>query len=112
MLKGEILVNNILIFFGILLLAILTFITRLSGVFVRERNSDVDERVTYFSNASALVLLMAVVVSGTFYEGDSLADLPRILAVGVAGVLSYLKQPFIVVVLCAAAVAAILRLFM
>ncbi|GAB3555668.1 AzlD domain-containing protein [Spelaeicoccus albus] len=58
----------------------------------------------------AVVLLIAVVASTALTEEQGFAGIARPAGVLVGGVLAWLKVPFIVVILAAAAVAAGLRL--
>lgn len=59
---------------------------------------------------AAVVLLIAVVATTALTEGQGFAGISRPAGVLVGGVLAWLKVPFIVVILAAAAVAAGLRL--
>ncbi len=59
----------------------------------------------------AVALLAALVALSTFADGDRLTfDAPLAAGVGAAGVAAWRRAPFIVVVVLAAVVAAVLRL--
>ena len=58
-----------------------------------------------------VALLASLVVSQALHSGGSLAVDARVLAVAVAGILLYVRAPFLVVLLAAGAVAAALRFF-
>ncbi|SUC40002.1 Uncharacterised protein [Proteus mirabilis] len=55
------------------------------------------------------MILFSVAMTSTFFDSDQLADIAKIIGVGVAGVLTWKKKPFILVVLSAAIITAMLR---
>ncbi len=61
-------------------------------------------------SAAAIIILFSVVVTSTLFSGEQLSDWQKIVGVLVAGVLTWYKKPFIVIVLSAAIVTALLRL--
>lgn len=94
---------------GILLLAIGTYLMRASGAILKGKIILSDNNKALFS-AAAIVILFSVAVTSTLFTGNSLSDLPKIMGVLIAGILTWYKKPFIVIVLSAAAVTALLRL--
>lgn len=90
-------------------LAIGTFAFRLIGPMLHARIT-FSSRAQRLLETSAVVLLAALVLLSGLTEGHSFADLARPLGVAAGGVLAWRKAPFLVVVLTAAAVAALVRL--
>jgi len=86
-----------------------TYAFRLSGQVLRARIS-LPPRVTRLLEAAAVILLAALVATTALTEGHGFSGLARPAGVLVAGVLAWRKAPFLVVVLAAAAVTALLRL--
>lgn len=93
---------------GIIILAVGTYAMRLSGILLNNR-SGVSPRVKEILSLSAIVILFSVATTSTFFDGNQLADTSKIIGVGVAGVLTWQKKPFIMIVLSAAIVTAGLR---
>lgn len=87
--------------------SLLVYSWKIIGYLIPERY--LTPKVKSFTERVTLVLLAALVVTQTFASGGEWAFDARIPAVLVAGVLLWLRAPFIVVVIAAAAVAAGLR---
>ncbi|EMJ7518986.1 MULTISPECIES: AzlD domain-containing protein [Providencia] len=98
-----------LIFSGVLLLAVGTYLMRASGALLRGRVILSENSKALFS-AAAIIILFSVAVTSTLFSGEQLSDWQKIVGVLVAGVLTWYKKPFIVIVLSAAIVTALLRL--
>jgi branched-subunit amino acid transport protein len=94
---------------GLIMLAAGTYGFRLSGWVLRSRVS-FPPRVSRLLGAGAVVLLAALVAVSGLTAGHGFGGYARLAGVLVAGVLAWRKAPFIVIVLCAAAVTAVLRL--
>ncbi|HEM8291311.1 MULTISPECIES: AzlD domain-containing protein [Providencia] len=101
--------NPWLIFTGIMILAVGTYLMRASGALLKGRVVLSENSKVLFS-AAAIVILFSVAVTSTLFAGDTFSDWPKVLGVLVAGVLTWYKKPFILIVLSAAAVTALLRL--
>ncbi|HDN2510253.1 MULTISPECIES: AzlD domain-containing protein [Providencia] len=101
--------NPWLIFTGIMILAVGTYLMRASGALLKGRVVLSENSKVLFS-AAAIVILFSVAVTSTLFAGDAFSDWPKVLGVLVAGVLTWYKKPFILIVLSAAAVTALLRL--
>lgn len=86
-----------------------TFAFRAAGPVLGTRTT-LGPRVREVMTVGATVLLVALVATSAFADGDQFADAARPIAVGVAGVLAWWRAPFVVVVLAAAGTAALLRL--
>lgn len=86
-----------------------TYACRLAGPLLRSR-VQVPSSVQRVLETAAIVLLTALVATTALTEGHGLAGPARPLGVAVAGVLAWRKAPFLVVVVSAAAVTALLRL--
>lgn len=86
-----------------------TFAYRFAGPGLHARFA-IPATVLALMSTSAVVLLVALVVTSTVADGNGLADPARPLGVLVGGVLAWRRAPFAVVVLAAAATAALLRL--
>ena len=93
---------------GIVILAVGTYAMRMSGVLLNNR-AGISERVKEIFSLSAIVILFSVAITSTFFDGEQLADVSKIIGVGVAGILTWKKKPFILIVLSAAIVTAGLR---
>ncbi|WP_460364334.1 AzlD domain-containing protein [Actinocorallia lasiicapitis] len=93
-------------FYAIAVLAVGTLGFRLAGPMI-----ELPERVRGLLTVAAAVLLVALVVTATFAEGQGFAGWARIAGVGVAGVLAVRKAPFPLIVLAAATTTAAIRLF-
>lgn len=101
--------DPVLVVAGILILSAGTFAFRFCGPLLRERITFPPwaERLL---EAAAVVLLAALVATTALTKGHGFAGLARPAGVLAGGVLAWRKAPFLVVVLAAAAVTAILRL--
>lgn len=86
-----------------------TYAFRLAGPLLRTRMR-VPVPVQRVLEVAAVVLLTALVATTGLTEGHGLAGPARPIGVAFAGVLAWRKAPFLVVVLGAAAVTALLRL--
>jgi branched-subunit amino acid transport protein len=94
---------------AIILLAGGTYAIRVAGPLLRSRIS-ISDGVKRFLSLGAVALLAALVATAAVFEGPGFAGIARPVGVAVGAVLAWLKLPFIVVVVAAAAVAALLRL--
>ena len=94
---------------GMATLAAGTYAFRLSGQLLRARIT-FPPRVTRLLEAAAVILLAALVATTALTEGHGFSGFARPAGVLVAGVLAWRKAPFLVIVLAAAAVTAVLRL--
>lgn len=101
--------NPWLILSGILLLAVGTYLMRASGAIFKGKMILSDNSKALFS-AAAIVILFSVAITSTVFDGDHLSDLPKMMGVLVAGVLTWYQKPFIFIVLSASVVTALLRL--
>jgi hypothetical protein len=90
-------------------LAGLTFGFRLTGPLLRGRVNLPAAADRVFATATS-VLLIALVMTSTWYAGHGFAGWARPAGVLAAGVLALRRAPFPVVVVTAAAVTALLRL--
>ena len=101
--------DTTLVVAGMATLSAGTYAFRLSGQVLRAKIS-FPPRVTRLLAAAAVILLAALVATTALTEGHGFSGLARPAGVLVAGVLAWRKAPFLVVVLAAAAVTALLRL--
>ncbi|SDP56398.1 Branched-chain amino acid transport protein [Actinopolyspora xinjiangensis] len=92
----------------VLALAAGTYAMRLAGPLLRDRFR-VSERGGRLLSTAALTLLGAFVAVSACYESGSFAGWPRLAGVLVGGVLAWRGAPFVVVVIAAAGVTAVLR---
>lgn len=93
---------------GIALLAVGTYVMRASGALLSGRFS-VSSHVKNLLSMGAIVILFAVAVTMTTFSGQELSDWPKIAGVAVAGLLTWYKKPFLLIVLAAAVITALLR---
>lgn len=98
-----------LLIFGLGILAAGTFAFRLSGPALRSRIT-FPARAARLLEVAAVVLLIALVAVTALTRGHSFAGYARPAGVLAAGLLAWRKAPFIVIVLAAAAITAMLRL--
>jgi branched chain amino acid efflux pump len=68
------------------------------------------ERTVRLLELGAVSLLVALVATGTVFDGTALAGWARPAGVAVAGVALWVRLPFVLVVASAAATTALLRL--
>lgn len=94
---------------GLSLLAAGTFAFRLSGPALRSRIT-FPAWAARLLEVAAVVLLSALVAVTALTSGHGFAGYARSAGVLVAGLLAWRKAPFIVIVLAAAAITAMLRL--
>ncbi|MGW0945095.1 AzlD domain-containing protein [Streptomyces sp. NPDC002623] len=92
----------------ILMLAVGTYALRLIGPALHGR-LELPARVQELLSAGAVVLLVALLATGALTEDGGFAGWARPAGVLVAGVLAWIRAPFAVVVLAAAATAGGLR---
>jgi branched-subunit amino acid transport protein len=90
-------------------LAIGTFALRLVGVLLRSRITPSD-RMQELLDTGVAVLFCALIATATLIEAQEFVGWARPLGVAVGGLLAWRKAPFVVVVIAAAGVAAVLRL--
>ena len=95
---------------GLSILSAGTYAVRLSGQLLRARIT-FPPRAARLLEAAAVILLAALVATTALTEGHGFSGFARPGQAGVlvAGVLAWRKAPFLVVVLVAAAVTALLR---
>ncbi|MCX5559811.1 AzlD domain-containing protein [Streptomyces sp. NBC_00038] len=93
---------------AILALAVGTYAFRLVGPVLHGR-VEIPVRVRELLSAGAVVLLVALLATGALTEAQGFAGWARPLGVLVGGVLAWRRAPFVVVVLGAAGVTAVLR---
>ncbi|MGV4983109.1 AzlD domain-containing protein [Streptomyces sp. NPDC001709] len=92
----------------ILVLAVGTYALRLVGPVLHGR-VEIPARVQELASAGAVVLLVALLATGALTEGGGFAGWARPAGVLVGGLLAWRRAPFVVVVVGAAAVTALLR---
>ncbi|MFV0134336.1 AzlD domain-containing protein [Streptomyces sp. HMX87] len=92
----------------ILALAVGTYAFRLVGPALHGRVT-VPDRAQQLLSAGAVLLLVALLATGALAEGGGFAGWARPAGVLVGGVLAWRRAPFVVVVVGAAAVTALLR---
>ena len=93
---------------GMAILAAGTYAARLSGQLLRARIT-FPPRAAKLLEAAAVILLAALVATTALTAGHGFSGFARPTGVLVAGILAWRKAPFLVVVLAAAAVTALLR---
>lgn len=91
-----------------LALAVGTYAFRLVGPVLHGR-VELPERVRELLGAGAVVLLVALLATGSLTEGGGFAGWARPAGVLVGAVLAWRRAPFVVVVLGAAGATAVLR---
>ena len=101
--------DNTLLVAGICVLSAGTYACRLSGRVLRQRVT-FPPRASKLLEAAAMILLAALVAITTLTQGHGFSGLARPFGVLVGGVLAWRKAPFLVIVLAAVAVTAVLRL--
>ena len=92
------------------LLGLATYAFRAAGPVLHTRFA-IGETTREFMSTGATVLLVALCVTTTVFDGREWADPARPIAILVAGLLAWRRLPFLAVVLVAAAVAAGIRAF-
>jgi len=101
--------DTTLVVAGLLTLSAGTFAFRFSGPVLRQRLA-FPPWANSLREAAGVVLLAALVATTALTEGHGFAGPARPAGVLAGGVLAWRKAPFLVVVLAAAAVTAVLRL--
>ncbi|MBG0568131.1 AzlD domain-containing protein [Actinoplanes aureus] len=94
---------------AILALAAGTYAMRLSGVVLRDR-LELSDALQRLLPMAAAALLAALAGTAALMAGSEFAGVARPAGVLVGGLLAWRRAPFVVVVIAAAAVAALLRL--
>ncbi|MFZ2176608.1 MAG: AzlD domain-containing protein [Rhodococcus sp. (in: high G+C Gram-positive bacteria)] len=89
-------------------LALGTFAFRLAGPLLRRR-IHLSPLVVRRMGLAATALLVSLAATQTVYEGTGFAGWARVAGVAVAGILIWRRAPFVVIVVGAAAVTAVLR---
>ena len=95
---------------AVLISSALVYSWKLFGYLVPERFVS-NPRIKDLAALLTVALLAALVGIQTFVSSDGLSIDARVPAIVAAGVLFYLRVPFVVVVVVAAAVAALIRLW-
>ncbi|MFP5021473.1 AzlD domain-containing protein [Pseudonocardia phyllosphaerae] len=90
-------------------LAVGTYLMRLGPLLLHERMAFSD-RTVRIVELGAVALLVALVATGTWFEGPEFAGWARPAGVAVAGVAVWRRVPFVLVVVLAAGTTALLRL--
>jgi branched-subunit amino acid transport protein len=101
--------DSTLVVAGIITLSAGTLAFRLSGPALRQRLA-FPPWAQRLLEATAVVMLAALVATTALTKGHGFAGLARPAGVLVGGVLAWRKAPFLVVVLAAAGTTAVLRL--
>jgi len=89
-------------------LAVGTYAYRIAGPCLETRVR-LGERARELADRAAVVLLTALVAVATLWQAGSASGVARPAGVLVGGLLAWLRAPFLVVVVAAAATAALLR---
>lgn len=97
------------ILIAVAILAVATYAMRLAGVLVGARLRHANSTMR-FLDRGVVVLLMAVLVATTVYDGQEFAGWARIAGAATAAVAALLRAPILVVVLTGMGVTATLRL--
>ncbi|EMI5489722.1 AzlD domain-containing protein [Providencia stuartii] len=100
--------NPWLILTGIIILAVGTYLMRASGAYFKGKVVLSDSKKALFS-AAAIVILFSVAMTSTVFDGEYFSDPAKIIGVLVAGILTWYQKPFIIIVLSASVVTALLR---
>jgi branched chain amino acid efflux pump len=101
--------DSTLVVTGMAILAAGTYAFRLSGQVLRARVS-FPPRAARLLEAAAVILLAALVATTALTQGHGFSGFARPIGVLAAGVLAWRRAPFLVVVVTAAAVTAVVRL--
>jgi len=101
--------DSTLVVAGMATLAAGTYVFRFSGQALRARIS-FPPRAKRLLEAAAVILLAALMATTALTQGHGFSGFARPVGVLVGGVLAWRKAPFLVVVIAAAAVTALLRL--
>lgn len=93
----------------ILVLGLGTYALRVSGPLAHQRIQLSDEARRWMA-VTATVLLTALMATGAVLEGEAFAGWARVAGVAIGGLLAWRGAPFVVVVVAAGAMTALLRL--
>jgi branched-subunit amino acid transport protein len=94
---------------AIIVLALGSYACRIVGPVLGKRLK-LSDRVRRILLIAAAVLLLALVTTSAFTQGQGFAGWARPTGIGVGALLAVRKAPFVVVVIAAAATTALLRL--
>jgi branched-subunit amino acid transport protein len=94
---------------AVLLLAVGTLALRLTGPLLRAR-VDLSPQLQALIDTSVAVLFCALIATSTLLQDGHYAGSARTAGVSVAGLLAWLRAPFVLVVVIAASTTATLRL--
>ncbi|BCJ45234.1 branched-chain amino acid transporter [Actinoplanes ianthinogenes] len=94
---------------AVIALGVGTYAMRLSGVLLRDR-LELSPAVQRLLPMAAAALLAALAGTATLMAGTEFAGVARPAGVAVGALLAWRKVPFVLVVIAAATVAALLRL--
>ncbi|HEV7963004.1 MAG TPA: AzlD domain-containing protein [Actinoplanes sp.] len=94
---------------AILALAVGTYTMRLSGILLRDR-LELSDSLQRLLPMAAAALLAALAATAALTEGGGFAGVARPAGVAVGALLAWRRAPFVVVVVAAAGMAALLRL--
>jgi branched-subunit amino acid transport protein len=94
---------------AILALAVGTYTMRLSGILLRDR-LELSDSLQRLLPMAAAALLAALAATAALTEGGGFAGVARPAGVAVGALLAWRRAPFVVVVVAAAGIAALLRL--
>ena len=94
---------------AIVALAVGTYAMRLSGVLLRDR-LELSDSLQRLLPMAAAALLAALAGTAALMAGSEFAGVARPAGVLIGGLLAWRRAPFVVVVVAAATVAALLRL--
>jgi branched-subunit amino acid transport protein len=98
------------IWMAVLALAAGTYLLRVSGLLLADR-LQLSPDVRRLFNYAAVALLMALVVTAAIFDGNRLAGWERPAGVAAGGIAAWYRLPFVIVVVLAAGVTAVLRAF-
>ena len=94
---------------AVLALAAGTYAIRLAGPLLRDRIT-LPDRARELVSIAATVLLVALIATSSLMTGDHLAGPALPIGVAVGGLAAWRRAPFVLVVILAATVTALLRL--
>jgi branched chain amino acid efflux pump len=95
---------------ALLVLALGTYLLRVSGLLLADRLK-LPENVQRYFDLAATTLLFALVATATITSGTVFAGWARPAGVAAGGIAAWRRLPFVVVVLLAATVTSMLRAF-
>jgi branched-subunit amino acid transport protein len=94
---------------AVLALAAGTYAIRLAGPLLRDRFT-LPDRARELMSIAATVLLVALIATSSLMDGRHFAGPALPIGVAVGGLAAWLRAPFVLVVILAASVTALLRL--